>query len=199
MRNLIAILRGLDPSEALDIAEVLIEAGITIIEVPMNSPAPFDSIERIAARFGSDALVGGGTILTTDQVTSLANAGGQIAVSPDCNPEVIQATKASGLQSWPGVMTPTECFTALRHGADGLKIFPSFVVGEEGLSAMRAVLPPETQVFAVGGVGASNFGSWLAAGANGFGIGSALYKPGSSVAEVKAAAKTIVTAYDAVV
>ena len=196
MRNLIAILRGIAPDEALAVGEALVEAGITIIEVPLNSPDPFDSIERLATRFGDQAVIGAGTVLNVDQVASLQAAGGQIAVSPDCNPAVIEATKAAGLQSWPGVMTPTECFSALRHGADGLKIFPSNLVGEAGLKAIRAVLPPQTQVYAVGGVGADNFGSWLAAGANGFGIGSALYKPGSSAAEVKAKAQGIVAAYD---
>lgn len=196
MRKLVAILRGIEPDETFEIAEALIDTGIGMIEVPINSPQPFNSIEQIAAKFGNDALIGGGTLLSVSEIEDLTNAGGRLAVSPDCNPEVIKAAKAKGMVSFPGVFTPTECFTALRSGADGLKIFPSFLMGEEGLKALRAVLPPETQVFSVGGADAGNFTSWLQAGANGFGIGHAIYKPGASAKEVTAKATELVRAYD---
>lgn len=195
-RPLIAILRGVTPDEAVQICAALIDAGITKIEVPLNSPNPFDSIKRMVDAHGHHALIGAGTVLSTHDVGRVAQAGGKLIVSPNCDQRVIVATKNAGMESWPGVMTPTECFQALKWGADGLKIFPASLIGPDGIRAIRAVLPPNTQVYAVGGAGAENFAEWMAATADGFGIGSALYKPGMSVAEVAARAKDMATAYD---
>lgn len=196
-RKLIAILRGITPDEAVATARALIAAGIGIIEVPLNSPEPFESIARMVAAVGGTALVGAGTVLNAAEVAQVAAAGGRLVVSPNMDAEVIRATKAAGMQSWPGVLTPTECFAALKAGADGLKIFPSGVLGPEGVKAVRAVLPKGVQIYAVGGAGPANFRDWLAAGVDGFGIGTALYKPGRSVAQTAEAAREIVAAYDA--
>lgn len=195
-REIIAILRGVKPDEVVDICETIIEAGIDKIEVPLNSPNPFDSIGAIARAFGGQALIGAGTVLTVENVQRVKDVGGELIVSPDCNIDVIKKAKELDMQSWPGVMTPTECFAALRAGADGLKFFPGNLVGPAGLKAMKAVLPPEAATYAVGGAGPENFAEWADAGATGFGIGSAIYKAGLTVAEVRANADAIVAAYD---
>ena len=195
-RNIIAILRGISPEEAVPVCEILLEAGLTTIEIPLNSPRPLQSIDLLAKAFGSAATVGAGTVLTAQEVRDVANAGGKIIVSPSFDADVVGETKALKMASWPGVLTPSECFAALRAGADGLKIFPCSVVGPAGVKAMRAVLPLPTAVYAVGGAGPANFAEWFRAGVTGFGIGTALYQPGNSLAQLHNAAQEIVRAYD---
>jgi 2-dehydro-3-deoxyphosphogalactonate aldolase len=196
-RHLIAILRGITPPEAAAAAQALVAAGITRIEVPLNSPEPFASIAAMV-RATPDAEIGAGTVLTVDDVGRVKAAGGSLVVSPNCDPDVICATRAQGMASWPGVMTPTECFAAIKAGASGLKLFPGSLIGPEGLKAIRAVLPKDLPVYAVGGAGPANFADWVKAGANGFGIGTALYTPGLSTAEIATRATEIVAAYDRV-
>ncbi|HHW33567.1 MAG TPA: 2-dehydro-3-deoxy-6-phosphogalactonate aldolase [Paracoccus solventivorans] len=196
-RNLIAILRGITPAEVLDHAAALLDAGIEAIEVPLNSPQPWDSIALLLEHHGAQARIGAGTVLTVAQVQRLAAMGARLVVSPDCNPAVIAATRAAGMESWPGVMTPTECLSAAAAGATGLKLFPASIIGPGGLAAIRAVLPPALPVYAVGGAGPEDFAAWRAAGAAGFGIGSALYRPGQTPQQTAAAAAAVVAAWDA--
>lgn len=195
-RNIIAILRGIRPEEACAMTDALIGAGITRIEVPLNSPNPFESIAMMIEHAGARATIGAGTVLNVDSVERLARIGAQMVVSPDCNPEVIAATKAAGMLSYPGVFTATECFTALRSGADGLKFFPAFKLGLDGFKALKAVLPAEAQTYAVGGVGPDDFLVWKNAGITGFGLGSSLYHPGISAEQMQVHAAATVAAYD---
>jgi 2-dehydro-3-deoxyphosphogalactonate aldolase len=194
-RRLIAILRGLTPDEAEAVGEALVAGGIASIEVPLNSPSPLDSIARLARRLGGRAEIGAGTVLTAGEVGTVRAAGGTFVVSPNCDPDVIAATKAAGLGSYPGVFTATEAFAALKAGADALKLFPVSVLGPEGVTALKAVLPRDAPLYAVGGVEAANLEAYAAAGCAGFGIGSSLYRPGRSAAEVGAAARAFTDAY----
>ena len=195
--NLVAILRGITPAEVLDIGGVLVKSGINRIEVPMNSPEPLKSIALLQGQFGADALIGAGTVLTVAQVGQVAATGARLIVSPNCNPAVIHASKALGMDSFPGVMTPTEAFAAIEAGADALKLFPGELVGPVGLRAMKAVLPPDMPLYAVGGVTPANMADWLAAGATGFGIGSSIFKPGDSADVVAGKARALVDAWKA--
>lgn len=195
-RNIMAILRGVTPDEAVSICGALIDSGITIIEVPLNSPDPLSSISRMVQAHGARASIGAGTVLTFTQVGEVAAAGGRFVVSPNVNPDVIRATKQLGLTSYPGVMTPSESFTALASGADALKFFPGEVIGPIGLKAVRAVLPSEVPCWAVGGVSPTTLGQWLAAGAYGVGVGSALFKPGDTAQIVADKAAAFAASYD---
>jgi 2-dehydro-3-deoxyphosphogalactonate aldolase len=195
-RQIIAILRGIKPAEVSDVCQALIGAGITMIEVPLNSPDPLDSIAGAAKEFGNSAAIGAGTVLTPEEVDAVHAAGGSFIVSPDCNPDVIRRTRKQGLSSYPGVFTPTEAFAAIQAGATGLKFFPADLIGPSGIRAMKAVLPPEMPVYAVGGAGPDNFKDYFAAGCAGFGIGSYLYKPGFTGKDVAQRAAGVVAAYD---
>ncbi len=196
-RPLVAILRGIAPGEAAAVFDVLVEAGITLIEVPLNSPEPYVSIETMAKRAEGRAKVGAGTVLKVEDVDAVKDSGGTLIVSPNANVAVIRRTKELRLESYPGVFTPTEAFAAIDAGADALKFFPAELIGTAGIRAMKAVLPKDLPVLAVGGANASNFGEYLKAGCSGFGIGSFLYKPGTSIADVAARAAELVAAFDA--
>lgn len=196
-RPLVAILRGIAPGEAAAVFDALVEAGITLIEVPLNSPEPFVSIETMAKRANGAAKVGAGTVLKPGDVDSVKDSGGTIIVSPNADPAVIRRTKELALESYPGVFTPTEAFSAIAAGADALKFFPAELIGPAGIRAMKAVLPKDLPVLAVGGANADNFSEFLKAGCSGFGIGSFLYKPGASIADVAARAREVVAAFDA--
>ncbi|MDQ3247177.1 MAG: 2-dehydro-3-deoxy-6-phosphogalactonate aldolase [Pseudomonadota bacterium] len=180
---LVAIIRGVTPDEVEAIGEALFEAGIRIIEVPLNSPDPLSSIERLARRIGEHALVGAGTVLGSAQVAQVKDAGGRLVVSPNTNTAVIEASVAAGMVSCPGFFTPTEAFGALSAGAHALKLFPAEATTPAVVKAQRAVLPKKVPLLVVGGVTVETTASWLDAGANGFGLGSALYKPGQSAEE----------------
>ena len=194
---LVAILRGLRPEETEGVVGGLIEAGFTAIEIPLNSPDPFRSIEIAAKMAPADCLIGAGTVLTLEDVASLDAAGGRLMVSPNVEPEVIKAAVARGMVTLPGVFTPTEALAAARAGATGLKFFPANVLGPAGISAIRAVLPKDLLIAAVGGVSEVNFADYMRAGITAFGLGSSLYKPGMSAADVVERAKLTLTAYDA--
>lgn len=191
---LVAILRGITPNEVDAVGDALVDAGFTLIEVPLNSPLPFDSIARLAQRLGGQALVGAGTVTAAAEVARVAECGGRLIVSPNTNPDVIRSSVAAGLISLPGYYTPTEAFAALAAGADGLKLFPADATLPAVLKAHRAVLPKDLPVLAVGGIDVGNMATWSAAGANGFGLGSSLYKPGKSAADVARDARAFVAA-----
>jgi 2-dehydro-3-deoxyphosphogalactonate aldolase len=192
---LVAILRGVTPDEADGIAAVIVEAGFGAIEVPLNSPDPLTSIALIARLFGEKVLVGAGTVLEPSQVDEVAEAGARFVVAPNFDPAVVGRAVRLGLFALPGVATPTEAFAALKAGASGLKLFPGEALAPDVVKAWRAVLPRETQLYPVGGVTPERIGPWRRAGATGFGIGSALYKPGASVTEVARAARAFVRAW----
>lgn len=196
-RPIVAILRGITPPEAVATAQSLIANGITMIEVPLNSPDAFDSIARMIEAFGTQAEIGAGTVLRPTEVTQLAAIGGRLVVSPNCNPDVIRATRQAGLASYPGVMTPSEAFAALDAGATALKLFPGELIGPTGLKAMRAVLPAGTDCYAVGGVNAETMRDWIAAGAAGIGVGTGIFRPGDSPDTVGARAADLVRLWDA--
>ena len=181
---LVAILRGLTPAEAPAIGDALVAAGFTLIEVPLNSPDPFDSIALLAARLRGRAMVGAGTVLDTAQVARVAAVGGSLIVSPNVDAAVIGASRAAGLVSLPGYYTASEAFAALAAGATGLKLFPADTAPPALLKAQRAVLPRDLRVLAVGGITPEPMAGWRAAGADGFGLGSNLYRPGKPAAEV---------------
>lgn len=191
---LVAILRGITPDAIEPVGDALIEAGFGIIEVPLNSPDALASIERLARYAGDVAIVGAGTVLTTQEVAMVRNAGGSLVVSPNTAPHVISAAAAAGMITLPGYFTPSEAFAAIDAGAHGLKLFPASGVDPAVLSAQRAVLPPTVPILAVGGIKPETMAAWRAAGADGFGLGANLYSPGKSAADVAASAAQFVAA-----
>lgn len=191
---LIAIIRGVRPDEVESVGGALVEAGIRIIEVPLNSPDPLDSIARLARRFGNEVLIGAGTVLRVDDVRRVADAGRQIAVSPGTDSAVIAATVAAGMVSVPGFFTPSEAFIAMQAGAHALKLFPAEAASPRMVKAMRAVFPPDMPIIAVGGITAPDMAEWLAAGVAGFGLGGSLFRPGDTPADVSAKAGTFIAA-----
>ena len=195
-RQIIAILRGVTPTEANGVCEVLVAAGIGIIEIPLNSPDPLVSIANAARSFAGRAEIGAGTVLTVEDVEAVKQAGGQLIVSPDTNEAVIQRTRALGMKSYPGVFTPTDAFRAIRAGATGLKFFPAEVLGTKGIKAMKAVLPKDMPLYAVGGANPDNFREYFEAGCAGFGLGSYIFKPGMGLDEIDRRARAAVAAYD---
>lgn len=195
---LIAILRGVTPDEIVAVGRALYDAGFRVIEIPLNSPQPFESIRRLTAELGDSCLIGAGTVLTEAQVAEVDAAGGRLIVSPNANLAVIRASKAAGLVSAPGVATPSEGFAALDAGADSLKLFPAEQLGPAVVKAWRAVFPKELALLPVGGITPDNMGPYVAAGANGFGLGSALYKPGLSAAQVSANAQAFAAGWRSV-
>ncbi|WP_462380444.1 2-dehydro-3-deoxy-6-phosphogalactonate aldolase [Pseudomonas sp. Marseille-QA0892] len=192
---LIAILRGVTPDEIVPVGRALYEAGFRVIEIPLNSPDPLESTRRLTAELGERCLVGAGTVLTEQHVADVAAAGGRLMVSPNANPAVIRATKAAGLVSAPGVATPSEGFAALEAGADALKLFPAEQLGPAVLKAWRAVFPKNLPMLPVGGITPDNMTPYVDAGANGFGLGSALYKPGLTAEQVGANAEAFASAW----
>lgn len=196
-RSIIAILRGITSAEIPAVCRAIVDAGITWIEVPLNSPRALDSIALAADGFGSNAQIGAGTVLKPDEISHVAAAGGTFIVSPNTDVAVIGETRRLGLGSYPGVFSPTEAFQAISAGASGLKFFPAEVLGPKGIKAMKAVLPPNVPLFAVGGVGPDDFATYRAAGCAGFGLGTFVYRPGMDAPEVARRCQSAVAAYDA--
>lgn len=192
LAGVIAILRGVRPDEVLAVGRALIDGGIRVIEVPLNSPQPFDSIERLARAFGSHALIGAGTVLSAGDVDRVADAGARLVLSPNFDAAVVRQTKARGLLSMPGVATPSEGFAALAAGADALKLFPAELLGPPVMKAWRSVFAPGTPMFAVGGVGEGNLLAFKRVGASGAGIGSSLYAPGTPPEPLRERARRLV-------
>lgn len=191
---MIAILRGITPDEAEAVGDVLVEAGFTMIEVPLNSPDPFASIERLARRFGARAMIGAGTVIEPGAIEPLSQAGGCLAISPHMDPDIIARSRAAGLISIPGVLSASEAFAAMRAGAQALKLFPMEMIGAAGVKALRAVLPAGLRLIAVGGVDAASLPRFGAAGCDGFGVGGSLYRPGDRPADVAAKAAGLIEA-----
>lgn len=192
---LIAILRGITPGEVIAVAGVLVDAGIVMIEVPMNSPDAFTSIQMLANNYENKALIGAGTVLSVDEVIAVRKAGARLVVSPNTNAAVIAETKRSNMISIPGCCTPTEILTAIAAGADAVKLFPAEMISPATVKAVQAVLPPQFPLFAVGGIHAGNMKHYMQHGINGFGIGSALYKPGKSLTDIRRDAPSLISAY----
>lgn len=192
---LIAILRGITPGEVIAVAGVLVDAGIVMIEVPMNSPDAFTSIQMLATNYENKALIGAGTVLSADEVIAARKAGARLAVSPNTNAAVIAETKRSNMISIPGCCTPTEILAAIAAGADAVKLFPAEMISPATVKAVQAVLPPPFPLFAVGGIHAGNMKRYMQHGINGFGIGSALYKPGKSLTDIRRDLVSLVSAY----
>ena len=195
---LVAILRGVRPDEVEPIGDALVAAGFTLIEVPMNSPDPLESIGRLARRLDGQALIGAGTVLTPDQVRAVQQVGGRLIISPNSDLSVIAQSAQAGLVSMPGYFTPTEAFAAVHAGASALKLFPAEAATPAVLKAQRAVLPKDLPILVVGGINPDNMAPWVAAGANGFGLGSALYKPGATAAQVSEAAQAFLNGWNAI-
>ena len=195
-RHIIAILRGITPAEAVPVCAALVEAGITLIEVPLNSPDAFSSIASASKAIAGMAEIGAGTVLSVEDAETVKASGGTFVVSPDTNAEVIKKTRELGMASYPGVFSPTDAFAAIRSGATGLKFFPAEVLGPKGIKAMKAVLPSAMPLYAVGGANPDNFGEYFAAGCAGFGLGTYIYKPGMTAKDVAERAATAVAAYD---
>ncbi|MEZ5856789.1 MAG: 2-dehydro-3-deoxy-6-phosphogalactonate aldolase [Hyphomicrobiaceae bacterium] len=193
---LVAILRGISPDEVDAIGDTLIEAGFRVIEVPLNSPQPLASIERLARRLGDKAVIGAGTVSRVAQVGEIASAGGRLIVMPHSDLEIVRAAKAQGLWCLPGIATPTEAFAALAAGADGLKLFPAEMIGPPVVKSIRAVLPREVKLVPVGGISAGNIPAFWVAGASAFGIGSTLYSPGKLASDVMTSARSLVEVID---
>lgn len=195
-RPLVAILRGIKPEETAGIVSALIEAGMTAIEIPLNSPEPFRSIEIAAKRAPADVLIGAGTVLTAADVDRLHDTGGRLMVSPNVDVDVLARARHHGMVTMPGVLSPTEALLAARVGASSLKFFPASVLGASGIAAIRAVLPPDVMIAAVGGVSDQNFAEYVRAGIRAFGLGSSLYKPGMTAADIVVRATVTIEAYD---